>query len=155
DEFDSVLAGDDNIGLRSVINSGHTRNQTVVRCVEPEYQPKTFQTFGPKAIGMIGRKMPPPTMSRCIFVELRRRKAGENSEKFEHVDDQELADLRRRSLRWFIDNADKLIAAKKTVVMPEGFDNRRADNWRILFAIADLAGEEVATQAREAALKIE
>jgi len=156
DEFDSVLAGDDKTGLRSVINSGHTRGQGVVRCVEPEYRPQTFQTFCPKAIGMIGRKLPPATLSRCIIVELRRRKANERIiEKFKHEDDKELADLRSKLLRWSIDNADKLIAAKDTVAMPEGFDNRRADNWRVLFAIADLAGAERTEHARAAATKIE
>jgi hypothetical protein len=39
DEFDSVLASDDKAGLRSVINSGHTRGQGVVRCVEPRFTP--------------------------------------------------------------------------------------------------------------------
>jgi Protein of unknown function (DUF3631) len=39
--------------------------------------------------------------------------------------------------------------------MPEGFDNRRADNWRVMFAIADLAGEDWAEKARMAARQIE
>jgi hypothetical protein len=39
DEFDSVLASDDKTALRSVINSGHTRGQGVVRCVGDEKTP--------------------------------------------------------------------------------------------------------------------
>jgi hypothetical protein len=104
DEFDSVLVGDDKTGLRSVINSGHTRGQTVVRCVGEDKTPQQFKTFAPKCIGMIGRKMPPATMSRCIVVELRRRKKDERVEKFKHVDDAELGDLRGRLLRWSMDN---------------------------------------------------
>ena len=153
DEFDSVLAGDDKTGLRSVINSGHTRGQTVVRCVGEDKTPQQFKTFAPKCIGMIGRKLPAATLSRCIMVELRRRKKDERIEKFRHVDDPELADLRSRLRRWSMDNEEALRAA--TVAMPEGFENRRGDNWCLQFAIADLAGEDWGDQARAAAVKIE
>ena len=39
--------------------------------------------------------------------------------------------------------------------MPEAFDNRRADNWRVMFAIADFAGEDWGEKARLAAGKLE
>jgi putative DNA primase/helicase len=52
DEFDTVLVSDEKAGLRSVINSGHTRGQGVIRCVEPDYTPQCFETFAPKAIGI-------------------------------------------------------------------------------------------------------
>jgi Protein of unknown function (DUF3631)/CHC2 zinc finger len=153
DEFDSVLANEDKSSLRSVINSGHTRGQGVVRCAEPDFTPQLFQTFCPKAIGMIGRKLPAATLSRCIIVELRRRKSSESIEAFAHTDDAELMELRSRLQRWAADNADILRDAKPA--MPEGFDNRRADNWRVMFAIADLAGEDWADEARLAARQIE
>jgi hypothetical protein len=38
--------------------------------------------------------------------------------------------------------------------MPAGFHNRRADNWRPLLAIAELAGGEWPARAREAALAL-
>jgi hypothetical protein len=153
DEFDAVLAGDDKTALRSIINSGHTRGQGVVRCVEPDYRPKLFKTFAPKAIGMIGRKLPASTLGRCIIIELRRRTMNEATERFAHVDDSELADLRRRVCRWSTDNAQTLRCAKP--LMPAGFDNRRSDNWRVILAIADLAGEDWGDQAREAAVVLE
>jgi hypothetical protein len=111
-----------------------------------------FPTFSPKAIGMCGRKLPATTLSRCIFVELKRRKSTEKIVRFAHRDDAELADLRSRLLRWAMDNADVLRDA--TPSMP-GFENRRADNWRILLAISDLAGDEWSGKARAAALDIE
>jgi putative DNA primase/helicase len=154
DEFDSVLAGDDKTGLRSVINSGHTRGQGVVRCVgRDEKTPELFPTFCPKAIGMCGRKMPETTLGRCIFVELRRKKGSEKVERFHHEDDAELAELRSRLARWATDNKDSLRAAAPS--MPAEFSNRRADNWRVLFAIADLAGEHWGDKARSAASKLE
>jgi hypothetical protein len=87
DEFDSVLASDDKAALRSVINSGHTRGQGVVKCVEPDFRLQHFKTFCPKAIGMVGRKLPASTISRCIVIELHRRKKDEKIEKFAHKDD--------------------------------------------------------------------
>ena len=151
-----VLAStdDDKAELRSVVNSGHVRGQGVLRCVTDEHRPEIFPTFAPKAIGMIGKKLPPATLGRCIIVELRRRLSDETIERFAHHDDAGLDDLRRRLRRWAMDNADAL---KVEVSMPDKFDNRRADNWRLLFAIADLCsgGEEWGEKARTAAVRIE
>ena len=137
-----------------MINSGHVRGQGVLRCEGDEHRPEMFPTFAPKAIGMIGKKLPPATLGRCIIVELRRRLKNETIERFAHQDDAELGDLRRRLRRWAMDNADAL---KVDVSMPDNFDNRRADNWRLLFAIADLCSgaEEWGDKARAAAVKIE
>jgi putative DNA primase/helicase len=155
DEFDTVLSSDDKAALRSVINSGHTRGQGVVKCAEPDFRPQHFKTFCPKAIGMVGRKLPASTISRCIVIELHRRKKDEQIEKFTHKDDDELADLRRRLRRWSMDNEHALRDAKPS--MPEEFDNRRADNWRVMLAIADLCSgvEDWGDKARAAASAIE
>ena len=155
DEFDDVLASSDKnkIALKSVINSGHTKGQGVLRCLEPDYIPCLFSTFAPKAIGMVGRKLPPATLSRCIFVELRRRRKNEPFDKFNHADDSELADLRRRLFRWSMDNAD--ILRNASVSMPDELPNRHGDNWKIQFTIADLAGADWGNKARAVAIKIE
>ena len=156
DEFDDVLAArnySDKAELRSVINSGHTKGTGVVRCTTDEHTPELFSTLCPKAIGMVGRKMPPATLSCCVVIELRRRKKSEPITKFRHEDDGELRDLRSRLRRWSMDNTEALRGCAPA--MPGGFENRRADNWRIQFAIADLAGDDWGDKARAAALKIE
>ncbi len=154
DEFDSVLANDDKAALRSVINSGHVRGDGVLRInKDKNNEPELFPTFGPKCIGMVGRKLPPQTLTRCIFVELRRRKRDERVEKFKYVDDSELGDLRRRLRRWQMDNEDQLGNANPSI--PPELENRYDDNWRLQLAIADLAGEDWGDQARAAAVKIE
>jgi hypothetical protein len=96
DEFDQVLAGAGNhegkAALASVINSGHTRGQGVLRCektAEGGQQPRLFKTFAPKVLGMAGRKLPPATLTRCIFVPLQRRKGTEQFVEFDHIDDLE------------------------------------------------------------------
>jgi hypothetical protein len=155
DEFDSILADDDKAALRSVINSGHTRGQGVLRCIGDDKVPELFPTFAPKAIGMVGRKLPAATLSRCIFVELRRRKRDEPVEEFKSVDDSELTDLRRRLRRWAIDSEDALRDAKPS--LPDELYNRRADNWKLQLLIADLCSgaENFGEKARAAAIKIE
>lgn len=153
DEFDTVLADDSKASLRSVINSGHTRGQGVLRCIGDNHTPELFQTFAAKAIAMVGRKLPAPTLSRCIFVETRRRRKDERIEKFTHIDDAGLADLRRRLARWSTDNKETLRNANPT--MPDEPQNRRADNWQLQLAIADLAGSDWGQKARAAAVKIE
>ena len=55
-------------------------------------------------------------------------------------------------MRWAIDNAEALKGAEPE--MPAGFDNRLGDNYRVLLAIADLAGGEWPEQAREAAQRL-
>jgi Protein of unknown function (DUF3631) len=157
DEFDVALqatgADANKTALRGVINSGHTRGQGVIRINKDTHQPETFSTFTPKCLGMIGRRLPASTLGRAIVIELARKKDSEAREAFKHVDDRELADLRSRLKRWSSDHIEAIRSAK--VEFPAGFNNRRADNWRILFAIADLAGEEYAEHARSAAVRIE
>jgi hypothetical protein len=132
DEFDDVLrSGDkDKTALRSVINSGHTKGQGVLKCVGDDHTPEFFETFAPKAIGMVGRKLPPATLSRCIFIELHRRKKDEDTDEFNHKDDNELTDLRSRLRRWSMDNQDALQNA--TPSMPEELHNRRANKVALL-----------------------
>ena len=156
DEFDSVLANDDRAALRSVINSGHVRGDGVLRInKDKNNEPEIFPTFGPKCIGMVGRKLPPQTLTRCVFVELRRRKKDEAIERFRYIDDDGLNDLRRHLLRWSMDNEDKLADAEPPI--PTELENRYTDNWRLQLAIADLCSgaEDWGYQARATAIRLE
>jgi putative DNA primase/helicase len=151
DEADVILIN--NEALRAVINSGWTRGSCVPRCIGDEKTPHAFPTFCPKAIGMKGKRLPDTTLSRSIIIEMRRKKAGENiPAHFRSIDDAALAELRRRALRWTIDNGEKLDGAEPD--MPLGFDNRLSDNWYLLLAIADFAGGDWPDKARKAAVKL-
>ena len=151
DEADTLLVH--NEPLRAGINSGWTRGSGVLRCAGADKTPHLFPTFCPKVIGMKGRKLPDTTMSRCIIIELKRKKPSDRVDHFHHLDDPELANLRRQAQRWTMDN----VATLKTAV-PElarlRFANRLGDNWRLMLAIADLAGGEWPDQARQAATAV-
>jgi Protein of unknown function (DUF3631) len=150
DEADTAFV--ENEALRAVVNSGWTRGSGVLRCTGDENTPHLFPTFCPKAIGMKGRKLPDTTLSRCIIVEMKRKKPSDRAEHFEHVDDAELGELRRQCMRWSMDNAETLRGI--TSQMPAGFDNRLGDNWRLMFAVADLAGSEWPVRTRQVAIAI-
>ena len=60
--------------------------------------------------------------------------------------------LRRKVRRWSEDHLDRLRAADPAV--PERLDDRAADNWRPLLAIADEAGGDWPAEARRTALAL-
>jgi putative DNA primase/helicase len=150
DEADTLLVH--NEPLRAVINSGWTRGSGVPRCGGGDKDPRVFSTFCPKAIGIKGRKLPDTTMSRCIIIELRRKKPSDRVDHFDHIDNAELVNLRRQAQRWAMDN----VATLKSAVpeLPPGFDNRLGDNWRLMLAIANAAEGEWPDQARQAATAV-
>jgi Protein of unknown function (DUF3631) len=148
DEADTALV--ENEPLRAILNSGWVRGQGTVRCIGDSKDPTYFHTFCPKLLGMKGRSLPDTTMSRCIVVEMRRKKSEERAEHFKHIDDDGLSELRRKCFRWAMDNGETLKAAESE--MPSNFDNRLGDNWRLMFSIADLIGGEWQEKARQAAV---
>jgi hypothetical protein len=150
DEADKAFI--DNADLLQVVNSGWTRGQGVVRCDPDTNEPRKFSTFCPKAIALKGKQAPDTILSRSIFITLRRRTREEPVAHFDHIDDREFARQRSQLARWAADNGEALGAARPE--MPDGFMNRLASNWRLLFAIGDSIGEEAGQRAREAARRI-
>jgi putative DNA primase/helicase len=151
DEADTILVN--NEPLRTVINSGWTRGSGVPRCIGDEKVPHLYPTFAPKLIGMKGKKLPDTTLSRCVIIDMKRKRKNECVERFRNMDDSGLADLRRKARRWANDNSETLEHAVP-VMLPE-FDNRVSENWWLQLAIADLAGGQWPALARAAAKKLE
>ena len=139
DEADDVLV--DNADLRSVINSGWTRGQGTVRCHPDTHEPELFSTFAPKVVAMKGRNLPDTTLSRCIIITMRPRRADdpdEHAADFDHLDNETFQRLRSQTMRWAADNSETI--AKATPEIPGGFYNRRRANWKALLAIAEACG---------------
>jgi hypothetical protein len=151
DEADTFLGEKDD--LRGVINSGHRRSSAfVVRTVGDEHEPKTFSTWGAKAIASIGN-LSGTTEDRSIIIPMRRRAPGEHTEKFRTAIYRSSADpLRRQAFRWACDFIPTLQAI--TPEEPEGLNDRAADNWRPLLAIAQLCGGKWPDRAKVAALAL-
>ena len=133
--------------LAHIINSGWTRGRGVPRLVKGVLH--DFNIFCPKIIGTLGLNTTPQTASRFVVVKLFPKLPEEKVEDFHFLDDENFVTLRRKMMRWAIDNAAKLKDAKPE--MPVGFDNRLGRNWQLLFAIADDAGGDWPKLARAAA----
>jgi len=146
DEADTFLLN--NLALRGVINSGHTRATAfVVRTAG--HEPRLFSTWGARMIALIGR-LPATLEDRAIVLPMRRRAPGEPVDRIRRDGLLRRLDLlRRRSARWVADHLPALRAADPAV--PEALDDRQADNWRPLLAIADEAGGAWPALARTAA----
>jgi hypothetical protein len=154
DEADDTLA--DNPDLRSVINSGWTRGQGVIRCHPDTHEPELFSTFAPKIVAMKGRNLPDTTLSRSIIITMKPRRASdpkEHAADFNHLDNETFARLRSQLMRFAADNVEAIATA--TPEIPLGFHNRRRANWKPLMAIAEACGGEWKTAAWAAALAIE
>jgi putative DNA primase/helicase len=140
--------------LKHVMNAGWTRGWTIPRQVKIDgvWQTVHFDPFCPKAIALLGRNLPPQTRSRCIELRMVPKRQDEKVEEFNQLDDPEFAILRRKFARFAADNAVTLKDAKPFI--PSGLNNRAAANWKLLLAIAELAGGDWPKRAREAAERI-
>lgn len=149
DEGDSFLQGKEE--LRGILNAGHTRPTAYVIRVDPDTLGlRQFSTWGPKAIALIGN-LPETLQDRSIVVRMRRRTSTERVAQLRLDRLNAVCEpVRRMARRWANDNLEAV--KRLDPAMPDGLDDRQADNWRSLIAIADLAGGDWPHRARRAAL---
>ena len=139
--------------MKGIINSGYRSSSSyVVRTVGDDFEPKIFNTFGPKAIAQIDT--PQETiMDRGIIIEMRRKKPDEKTERLRSDRIfEELKHLRQKAMRWAKDNISSLPDWEPKI--PGSLNDRAQDSWRPLLAIADLAGKRSAEYGRESAIKL-
>ena len=108
DEFDSILADDDKAGAALCHQQrSHARTRCACAVSATTRRLELFATFAAKAIGMCRPQRAAcnaeSSASMSNYVGARK---DEHVEKFEHIDDNELADLRGRLRRWALDNED-------------------------------------------------
>jgi hypothetical protein len=135
-----------------IINSSHCRlDAQVLRTVGDNHEPRAFSTWAPIALAGIG-KLPAQWIDRSIRIRMRRRKRDERTARMRLDRDQGFTRLSRMAARWAADNTNALREADPGV--PEGMNDRAADNWRHLLAIADRAGGDWPRRARNAAVAL-
>lgn len=135
DEYDTFLK--ENEELRGALNAGHKRGGGVLRCEGDNNEIRSFKTFAPVALAGI-RALPSTLHDRSIVISLARAKPDEVRERFDSRKTEGAQILKRQLARWVTDNLAALEACEPTLP-PQAF-NRVADNWRPLFAIAELVG---------------
>jgi hypothetical protein len=158
DEVDTVFGSKNKDeaaeSLRGLIDGGFERGNTVGRMVGEGagMQPKEFPTFCPVALAGIGDCIPDTIIDRSIVVRMRRRAPGETVEPFRQrrVSGQ-AGKLQRRLGAW----AKKIGSTVENIILedpdlPEGIEDRAADAWEPIIAIATAAGGGWPTRATEA-----
>jgi putative DNA primase/helicase len=135
DEADTFLPRNET--LRGIINSGHLKSGKVIRVVGDDFRPKAFVTSCPTAIAAIGA-LPATIRDRSVEIRLQRRKREEAIERFRADRIFVLLRLASRLARWAIDHGAAV--ARRDPVIPDALNDRAADNWRALLAIADEIG---------------
>ena len=153
DESDAAFSHRSAYGeaLRSPLNSGYRRSGRSSLCVAQGtgFGYRDFSTFCPKAIAGIGA-LPDTVMDRSIPIALRRRAPHEPVDRFRLRHAPRVgAPLRAQLAAWGETALAGLHDAEPEV--PRTLDDRGADVWEPLLAIADLAGGDWPRWARHAA----
>ncbi len=149
DEADTFIKS--NPEMSGIINSGHRKSMAfVLRCDGDDHEPRHFSTWAPNIIAMIGK--PADTIiDRSILIQMKRKKPDDAVQRYiPHKAEPELKILSRKIARWRADNFISLCGADPET--PAGLNDRAADNWRPLLAIADIIGGHCPETARFAAI---
>ena len=154
DEADTVFgtkrAAEQNEDLRALLNAGHQRGRPALRCVGPQQTPMEFPTFAMAALAGIGT-MPDTITDRAVNITMRRRMFGEHVSQFRaRRDEPVLHGLRERLAAWVQGHAEELTNAEPDMPV----EDRAADTWEPLIAIADTAGGRWPELAREACIAL-
>jgi len=156
DEIDTVFGpkAKENEETRALLNAGHRRGAVAGRCVVKGKTVETEEIPAYCAVALAGLGWLPDTiLSRSIIIRMRRRHAGENVEPYRHrVHSHEGYQLRDALAAWAMGAVDELTKAYPQ--MPEGVEDRNADVWEPLLAIADSIGGEWPKRARHAAVSL-
>lgn len=156
DESDAAFKGEPEYAeaLRGILNSGFKVSGRVTLCVGQGASIKyhDFVTFGAKAIAGIGT-LPDTIADRSIPIVLRRRLSTEHIERFRGRDVRVAAAPLEKQLTAWGRTAGTLLRDARPV-LPDALNDRAADVWEPLLAIAELAGGTWPDRARKAAVAL-
>jgi hypothetical protein len=151
DEADAIFgAGKDRPesaeDLRGILNSGHSRGWPYLRWDQQRRQLEACATFAMALVGGIG-SMPDTLEDRAVVVSMRRRAPGETVAPFRRRRAvPPLHELRDELHGWVVGLRDELADAEPDLPV----EDRAADVWEPLVAIADAAGGDWPARARTA-----
>jgi Protein of unknown function (DUF3631) len=152
DEADTLWGSrkqaDNNEDLRGLLNAGHQRNRPMLRWDLTTRTLDRLDTFAMALLAAIG-ELPDTIMDRAVVIRMRRRSPGEHPAPYRtRRDAPALNQLRDRLGVWARAHLAELERA--TPAMP--LEDRAADTWEPLVAVADLAGGDWPARARAAAV---
>jgi Protein of unknown function (DUF3631) len=151
DEADTLWGtrkqADANEDLRGLLNAGHQRNRPMLRWDVTSRTAEQLDTFAMALLAAIG-ELPDTIMDRAVVIRMRRRAPGEQVQPYRtRRDAPPLHDLRDRLATWARAHLQELQQAAPAMPL----EDRAADTWEPLIAIADLARGDWPARARDAA----
>lgn len=157
DEIDAIFGShsERTEPLRAIINAGNRPGATVARCVNHGAEVEDYEVFGAKVLAGIdsGHRIPDTIRDRSVTIHMQRKTGAEPVERFRHRDaDAEAEPIREGFERWAEGAVDRLLTADPH--LPPELDDRAAEGWEPLLAIADQAGGDWPRRAREAAVAL-
>ncbi len=143
DEIDTVFgpkAKGDNEDVRGLLNAGHRRGAVAGRCVIKGGKVETEELPAFAAVAMAGLGWLPDTLlTRSVVVRMRRRAASEWIEPYRaRLHEAEGNELRDQLAQWT--NSVYWVLANEFPPLPDEVQDRNADVWEPLVALADAAG---------------
>ena len=149
DEADAIFTRPgDNDDLRGILNAGHQRGKPVTRYDTNTQSIEKLETFCMAALAGIGM-MPDTIEDRAVIIRIRRRAKGEKVAPWRIKRDRPiLMKLGTELTEWLAAHLVELENAEPDLPV----EDRAADTWEPLVAVADLAGRDWPVLARKAAL---
>lgn len=155
DEIDTVFGpkAKDNEDVRGMLNAGHRKGATALRCVVKGKSVEVEELPAYCAVALAGLDdLPDTIMTRSIVVRMRRRAPDEHVEpwrmRLNGPEGEQIAD-------WLCQWAQTWQATPIAWPdMPEGIEDRNADVWEALLAVADMAGGDWPDRARRNAVTL-
>jgi Protein of unknown function (DUF3631) len=151
DEIDTVFGprAKENEEIRGLLNAGHRKGAVAGRCVTRGKQVFTEEIPAYCAVALAGLGgLPDTILSRCVVVRMKRRAPGEQVEPYRRrINGPEGEKIREHLAAWAQEVAGKVVFPE----MPITIEDRNADVWEALLAVADAAGGVWPSLARKAA----
>lgn len=153
DEIDTIFGpkARENEELRGLLNAGFQRGAVVGRCVirNKDVLTEDYPAYGAVALAGLGT-IPDTIRTRSVIVRMRRRHADEAVEHFR----RRIHGPEGERIRVMIADWAKTFKVTTWPDLPDGINDRDADLWEPLIAIADSIGGEWPARARDAALAL-
>jgi Protein of unknown function (DUF3631) len=154
DEVDNLFGSKDpgKGDVIALLSAGHRKGAVAGRCVVVDGRVTTEEIEAYAGVALAGlRNLPDTLSSRSVFIGMRRRTRGEKVEPLR-------IRIRSKEAQPVFDNLAAWCASIESAItgkypeIPAQVTDRDADCWECLLTIADAAGNEWPTLAREAAV---
>jgi hypothetical protein len=139
--------------LLSLLNAGHRKNANVIRCVGPDHTPTEFPVYCPKVLLAIGN-LPDTFRDRSIIVAMRRRRKDEQVARYRYREVSQKGARRAALTQVWAEAYRKQIESGYLIQPLDFLEDREADNWAPLFAIAAVAVPDRADELKQIAMRL-